>query len=151
MAAENNTPEGYVNEIRAGVRKEFIAQVDDLHRQLREARDQADAERICGQRATAEMTARMGEYRRGRWYDVGAVVASAVTGFTVGYTVQKHADLQVGGVPVMALAGVPGVVAGALINESVVTRSVFAVGGTMYMVGTATYALIHRPETGTHV
>jgi hypothetical protein len=40
------------------------------------------------------MTRRMAEYRRGRWYDVGAVVASAVTGFATGYQTQKHADLR---------------------------------------------------------
>ena len=39
--------------------------------------DKADAEKICSQKATEEMTRRMAEYRRGRWYDVGAVVTSA--------------------------------------------------------------------------
>jgi len=149
MAAEEqrDTPEAFINNIEAGVRKEFAAQVEDMRRQLREARDRAEAERICGQRATAEMTRRMAEYRRGRWYDIGAVVTSAVTGFTVGYQTQKFADLRLGGVPVTAVAGVPGVLAGALLDEHVVTRATFAVGGTMYMVGATTYALLH-PQNG---
>ena len=149
MAAEEqrDTPEAFINNIEAGVRKEFAAQVEDIRRQLREARDKAEAERICGQRATAEMTRRMAEYRRGRWYDIGAVVTSAVTGFAVGYQTQKFADLRLGGVPVTAVAGVPGILAGALLDEHVVTRATFAVGGTMYMVGATTYALIH-PQNG---
>jgi len=149
MAAEEqrDTPEAFINNIEAGVRKEFAAQVEDMRRQLREARDRAEAERICGQRATAEMTRRMAEYRRGRWYDIGAVVTSAVTGFAVGYQTQKFADLRLGGVPVTAVAGVPGILAGALLDEHVVTRATFAVGGTMYMVGATTYALIH-PQNG---
>jgi hypothetical protein len=83
MAAEDqrDTPESFIKGIEAGVEKKFTAQMEDLRRQVRDARDQASAERICGQKATAEMTARMGEYRRGRWYHVGAVVGSAVTGF----------------------------------------------------------------------
>ncbi len=149
MAAEDkqDTPEAFINHIEAGVRKEFAAQVEDIRRQLREARDKAEAERICGQNATAEMTRRMAEFRRGRWYDIGAVVTSAVTGFAVGYQTQKFADLRLGGVPVAAVAGVPGILAGALLDEHVVTRATFAVGGTMYMVGATTYALIH-PQNG---
>ena len=147
---QQSTPEAFINEIEAGVRKEFVAQVEDMRRQVREARDKAEAERICGQKATAEVTRRMAEYRRGRWYDVGAVVASAVTGFATGYQTQKHADLRLGGVPVTAVAGVPGVLAGVLLDESVVTRAVFAVGGTMYMVGATTYALIN-PQNGGQV
>jgi predicted membrane channel-forming protein YqfA (hemolysin III family) len=49
-------------------------------------------------------------------------------------------------VPAAAVAGVPGVVVGVLLDESVVTRSVFAVGGTMYVIGATTYALTH-PQT----
>jgi hypothetical protein len=145
---QQSTPEAFINEIEAGVRKEFVAQVEDMRRQVREARDKAETERICGQRANAEMTQRMAEYRRGHWYDVGAVVASAVTGFATGYQTQKHADLRLGGVPVTAVAGVPGILAGVLLDESVVTRAVFAVGGTMYMVGATTYALINPQDGG---
>jgi F0F1-type ATP synthase assembly protein I len=140
MADErSNTPESFINDIEAGVEKKFTAQLEDLRRQVRDARDQADAERICGQNATAEMTARMAEYRRGRWYDIGAVVGSAVVGFTVGYETQKFADWRPFGLPAAAVPG-------ALLDESVVTRSVFAVGGTMYMLGATTYVLTH-PQT----
>ncbi|MBL9102499.1 MAG: hypothetical protein JNL82_16175 [Myxococcales bacterium] len=143
---QSNTPESYINDIEAGVEKKFTAQLEDMRRQVRDARDKADAERICGQKATAEMTARMAEYRRGRWYDVGAVVGSAVVGFTVGYDAQKFADWRPFGFPAAAVAGVPGVAAGALLDESVVTRSVFAVGGAMYILGATTYVLTH-PQT----
>jgi predicted membrane channel-forming protein YqfA (hemolysin III family) len=51
-------------------------------------------------------------------------------------------------VPVTAVAGVPGILAGVLLDESVVTRAVFAVGGTMYMVGATTYALINPQDGG---
>jgi hypothetical protein len=53
---QQSTPEAFINDIEAGVRKEFVGQVEDMRRQVREARDKAEAERICGQKATAEMT-----------------------------------------------------------------------------------------------
>jgi hypothetical protein len=140
------TPGAFINDIEAGVRKDFSSRLEAARKQVREARDKADAEKICAQRATAEMTRRMAEYRRGRWYDVGAVVTSAATGFTAGYHTQKHADLRVAGAPVTAVAGLPGVLAGALLDESVVTRTMFAVGGTMFMVGATTFALIHPQD-----
>ena len=137
------SPGELLNDIEANVRKDFSSRLESARAQVREARDKADAEKICAQKATEEMTRRMAEYRRGRWYDVGAVVTSAATGFTAGYQTQKNADLRVGGAPVIAVAGLPGVLAGALLDESVVTRAVFAVGGTMFMVGATTYALIN--------
>ncbi|MBA3548581.1 MAG: hypothetical protein H0T76_19020 [Nannocystis sp.] len=143
------SPGKFVNDIEAGVRKDFSARLESARAQIREARDRADAEKICAQKASEEMTRRMAEYRRGRWYDVGAVVTSAASGFTAGYHTQKHADLRIGGAPVAAVAGVPGVLAGALLDESVVTRTVFAVGGTMFMVGATAYALIHPQGQGT--
>ena len=142
------SPGKFINDIEAGMRKEFTARIESVRAQVREARDRADAEKICSQKANEEMTRRMAEYRRGRWYDVGAVVTSAASGFTAGYHTQKHADLRIGGAPIAAVAGVPGVLAGALLDESVVTRSVFAVGGTMFMVGATAYALIHPQGQG---
>ncbi len=141
------SPGKFINDIEAGVRKQLTARIESVRAQVREARDRADAEKICAQKANEEMTRRMAEYRRGRLYDVAAVVTSAASGFTAGYHTQKHADLRIGGAPVAAVAGVPGVLAGALLDESVVTRSVFAVGGTMFMVGATAYALIH-PQGG---
>ena len=137
------SPGKLLNDIEASVRKDFSARLESARAQIREARDKADAEKICSQKANEEMTWRMAEYRRGRWYDVGAVVTSAASGFTAGFHTQKNADLRIGGAPVAAVAGVPGILAGALLDESVVTRAVFAVGGTMFMVGATTYALIH--------
>ena len=143
-----HTPGKLLNDIEASVRKDFSARLESARAQVREARDRADAEKICAQKANDEMTRRMAEYRRGRWYDVGAVVTSAASGFSAGYHTQKNADLRIGGAPVAAVAGVPGIIAGALLDESVVTRAVFAVGGTMFMVGATTYALIHPQGQG---
>lgn len=142
------SPGTEINDIEASVRKDFTSRLESARAQVREARDKADAEKICAQKANEEMTRRMAEYRRGRWYDVGAVVTSAASGFTAGYHTQKNADMRIGGAPVTAVAGVPGIVAGALLDESVVTRAVFAVGGTMFMVGATAYALIHPQEQG---
>ena len=142
------SPGKFINDIQAGMRKEFTARIETVRAQVREARDRADAEKICAQKANEEMTRRMAEYRRGRWYDVGAVVTSAASGFSAGYHTQKNADVRIGGAPVTAVAGVPGIIAGALLDESVVTRAVFAVGGTMFMVGATAYALIHPQEKG---
>jgi len=126
------SPGTEINDIEASVRKDFTSRLESARAQVREARDRADAEKICAQKANEEMTRRMAEYRRGRWYDVGAVVTSAASGFTAGYHTQKNADMRIGGAPVTAVAGVSGIVAGALLDESVVTRAVFAVGGTMF-------------------
>ena len=142
------SPGKLLNDIEANVRKDFSARLESARAQVREARDKADAEKICAQKANEEMTRRMAEYRRGRWYDVGAVVTSAASGFTAGYHTQKNADIRVGGAPVTAVAGVPGIIAGALLDESVVTRAVFAVGGTMFMVGATAYTLIHPQGQG---
>ena len=142
------SPGKLLNDIEANVRKDFSARLESARAQVREARDKADAEKICAQKANEEMTRRMAEYRRGRWYDVGAVVTSAASGFSAGYHTQKNADVRIGGAPVTAVAGVPGIIAGALLDESVVTRAVFAVGGTMFMVGATTYALIHPQGQG---
>ena len=149
QSQSGQSPEKFMNDIEAGVRKDFSARLETARKQVREARDRADAEKICAQKSTDEMTRRMAEYRRGRWYDVGAVVTSAATGFAAGYHTQKNADLRIGGAPVTVVAGVPGLLAGALLDESVVTRAVFAVGGTMFMVGATTYALINPQGQGT--
>ena len=143
QSQSGQTPGRFMNDIEAGVRTDFSSRLESARKQVREARDRADAEKICAQKSTEEMTRRMAEYRRGRWYDVGAVVTSAATGFTAGYHTQKNADLRSGGAPVTLVAGVPGLLAGALLDEGVVTRAVFAVGGTMFMVGATAYALIH--------
>jgi hypothetical protein len=149
QSQSGQSPEKFMNDIEAGVRKDFSARLETARKQVREARDRADAEKICAQKSTEEMTRRMAEYRRGRWYDVGAVVTSAASGFAAGYHTQKNADLRIGGAPVTVVAGVPGLLAGALLDESVVTRAVFAVGGTMFMVGATTYALINPQGQGT--
>lgn len=151
MAEEQSrpgTPGDFINDIEAGVRQDFSARLDSARKQVREARDKAAAERICAQKATEEMTRRMAEYRRGRWYDVSAVVTSAVSGFAAGYHTQKNADMRIAGAPVTAVAGLPGVLAGALLDESVVTRATFAVGGTMFMIGATTYVLVHPQAQG---
>jgi len=150
MAGEtkpSGTPGAFINDIEAGVRQDYASRLETARKEVREATDRADAERICAQQANAEMVSRMAEYRRGRWYDVGAVVAGAGVGFVTGYQLQKRADLRISGAPVMMIAGLPGIAAGALLDEHVVTRAVFAVGGTMYIVGALTYALVH-PQAG---
>ena len=147
-ARPSGTPGTFINDIEAGVRQDYTARLEAARKQVREATDRADAERICAKQANAEMVKQMADYRRGRWYDVGAVVAGAGIGFVTGYNLQRWGDLRINGAPVMMIAGVPGLVAGAALDEHVVTRAVFAVGGTMYMVGALTYALTH-PQNGT--
>ena len=45
MAAEDqrDTPEAFIRGVEAGVEKKFTAQMEDLRRQVRDARDQASA------------------------------------------------------------------------------------------------------------
>ena len=53
------------------------------------------------------------------------------------------ADLRPLGVPIMAVAGLPGVIAGTIVDEGIATRAYFVVGGTMFSVGATTYVLLN--------
>ena len=132
---------GVRDSIRQELEQEYGERLLAAREQIRQAQDYADAQHICASTEREQMTARMAEYRRGRWYHVGAVVTSACSGFVMGYLAQKNLDLRVRGVPAMAIAGLPGIVGGSLLDESVATRAALAVGGTMFSVGTVTYAL----------
>ncbi len=143
-----DSPGSFINGVAAGVRAdlddEYRTNLKSARAQMRAAQDQADAERICADRAT--MTARMAEYRRGNWLHVGSVITSAATGFTAGFVIQRGADVRAGPVPIVAVAGLPGVIASALADESIVTRAVLGVGGAMFSLGAVTYALLNpRP------
>ena len=143
-----DSPGSFINGVAAGVRAdlddEYRTQIQSARSQMRAAQDQADAERICADKAT--MTARMAEYRRGRWYHVGTVITSAAAGFTMGFVIQRGADVRAGPVPIVAVAGLPGVIASALADESIVTRAALGVGGAMCSLGAITYALLNpRP------
>lgn len=145
-----DTPGRFINNVAAGVRADleqgYAERLVQARRQMREDQDRADAERICASEAL--MTQRMAEYRRGRWYQLGAIAASAASGFTAGYLAQREADLRPLGVPLMAVAGIPGVAVGTAIDEGVATRATFVVGGTMFSVGATTWALLHPRDPG---
>ena len=140
-----DSPGRFINRVGDGVRadleQDFTRRLVELRQELREEQDRADADRICSD--TALRSQRMAEYRRGKWYEIGGIAASAVSGFTAGFLAQRQADLRPLGVPVMAVAGLPGVVAGAVIDEGVATRAYFVVGGTMFSVGATTYVILH--------
>ena len=150
MADEHQPVESasaFLIKLREGIRQDLNSEYAERFRQAREqirqAQDLADAQRICASQEQEQMAARMAEYRRGRWYHLGAVVASAASGLAAGYLAQKAVDLRVRGVPVAAVAGLPGVILGAQLDEGMAARASLAVGGTMFTVGTITYALFH--------
>jgi hypothetical protein len=140
-----DSPGRFINRIGEGVRSDLEESYTErlLHarQEMREEQDRADAERICSNEALKVQ--RMGEYRRGRWYQLGGIAASAVSGFTSGYFAQRQADLRPLGVPFMAITGLPGVIVGAVLDEAVATRAAFVVGGTMFSVGATTYTLLN--------
>ncbi len=140
-----DSPGRFINRVGDGISADleqtYTERLVDARRQMREEQDRADADRICSD--TALRTQRMAEYRRGKWYEIGGIAASAVSGFTAGFVAQRQADLRPMGVPVMAIAGLPGVIAGAVIDEGVATRAYFVVGGTMFSVGATTYVLLN--------
>ena len=137
-----DTPGKFINDVRDGVRqdleRDYVKRLADARAEVRRAQDQADAEYVCAVRE--EMGARMAEYRRGHWYDLGAIVTSGISGFVAGYIIQKKTDVRIKGAPVVALAGIPGIVAGTILDESMTARASLAVGGALFMVGTATAA-----------
>ena len=139
----------FMSGVRDSIRQELDQEYDErlfaASEQIRQARDYADGMRICASTEREQLTARMAEYRRGKWYHVGAVVTSACSGFVMGYLAQKNLDLRVRGVPAMAIAGLPGIIGGGMLDEGVATRAALAVGGTMFSVGTITYALCNPP------
>lgn len=148
-----STPGAFLNEVRAGVEQDleqrYAERLVSARAQIRREQDEADGARICAVRD--EMGARMAEYRRGRWYHLGAIITSAAAGFTAGFISQRNADLRVQGVPVLAVAGLPGIVLGARLDESMAARACLAVGGTMFAVGTVTHALLNPEPKGTPV
>ncbi len=160
MQDDNKTesPGAFLARIREGIYKDVRAELDEdykerlrrAHEDLRRAQDLADARKICADTEQGQMAARMAEYRRGRWYHLGAVVASACSGFAVGYLAQKNLDLRLRGMPVMAVGGFPGVAFGAALDESMAARASLAVGGAMFTVGTIAYAKLNPlpPEEG---
>ena len=146
-----DSPGRFINRVGDGVRTEleqsYAQRLVEARQQMREEQDRADADRICSD--TALRTQRMAEYRRGHWYEIGGIAASAVSGFTAGFLAQRQADLRPMGVPVMAIGGLPGLVAGATLDEGIATRAYFVVGGTMFSVGATTYVLLNpRPKDG---
>lgn len=118
----------------------YIEQLERAKDDARRATDEAAAQRICSATDTAEMGQRMAVYRRGSLLQLGAVVVSAASGVALGYAFQKSVDLRVKGVPAAAALGVPGVVFGARLDESMAARAALAVGGAMFSVGTMIYA-----------
>lgn len=166
MAEEQQKPQSaasFISEIHRSVRqeldREYEQRLKSAHEQVIKAQDIADAQRICSARTEEEMAARMAEYRRGRWYHLGAIVASATTGLAMGYAAQRAVDLRVLGMPAMAIGGVPGVAGGVLLNEDSVAgvldhrnllamRASLAAGGTMFSIGTFLYARTHPLPEG---
>lgn len=142
--------EGIRKDVRAEVEKDYRDRLWEAHQNLRRAQDLADSQRICASQEQEQMAARMAEYRRGKWYHLGAVVASACSGFAAGYLAQKTIDLRLRGVPVMSVAGLPGLGFGAVLDESMAARASLAVGGAMFTIGTITYAVAHPlpPDAG---
>lgn len=140
-----DTPGRFINKVAAGVRSDleqgYMERLVQARKEMREEQDLADARFIC-ERDDA-MAQRMAEYRRGRWFHLGGIAASAASGFSAGFLAQRQADFRPGGVPLMAVAGLPGVVTGAALDEDMATRAFFVVGGTMFSVGATTYALLN--------
>jgi hypothetical protein len=147
-----DSPGRFINRIGEGVRadleKSFTQRVVEMREEMRAEQDRAEAEWICSNESLR--TQRMAEYRRGTWFELGGLAASAATGFASGFLAQRQADLRPMGVPAMAVVGLPGVVVGTMLDESVATRAYFVVGGTMFSVGATTYALLNpRPPRET--
>lgn len=136
------------DEIRSEMNAEFEEKEQNYTNRLaaaredaRKAADEAAGQRICSARDREEMGQRMAEYRRGSLLQLGAVVVSAASGVALGYAFQKNVDVRLKGVPVGAVLGVPGVVFGTRLDESMAARASLAVGGAMFTVGTVLYAL----------
>lgn len=136
------------DEIRSEMNAEFQEKEQNYATRLaaakedaRKAADEAAGQRICSARDREEMGQRMAVYRRGSLLQLGAVVVSAASGVALGYAFQKNVDVRLKGVPAGAVLGVPGVVFGARLDESMAARASLAVGGAMFTVGTVLYAL----------
>lgn len=144
MADESKaeSPGEFINSMRGAVREDLEQQYHERFAagwaQARRQQDEADARRICAVRE--EEGRRLAEYRRGKWYDLGMIIAGGVTGLTAGWYAQKNFDVRFHGVPVAALAGVPGLVLGIKFDEDMATRATLAVGGAMFSVGTVMWA-----------
>lgn len=142
MADErHDTPEAFIQGMREAIREElepdYARRLLNARQVVRRAQDQADADVICRDRERS--AERMAEYRRGRWYHLGAIVASGCVGFVGGFLAQKNFDFRFRGAPVAGIGGVPGMALGTVLDESMAARACLAVGGAMFSVGAATY------------
>lgn len=159
MPNERDSASAFINRTHDEIRSEMTAEFKEREQSFfsrlataqedarkaaedaRKAADEAAGQRICSARDREEMGQRMAEYRRGSLLQLGAVVVSAASGVALGYAFQKNVDVRLKGVPVGAVLGVPGVVFGTRLDESMAARASLAVGGAMFTVGTVLYAL----------
>jgi hypothetical protein len=137
------SPGAFMNGLEQGFAQSYGDRLRGARKGARADQDASEVERICSARTLEERMQRMAEFRRGRWYQLGAICTSAVAGVGLGMVAQGVADVRVAGVPVMGVLGLGGIAAGAAIDESLTTRAFFAVGGTMFTIGTIAYAYMH--------
>jgi len=153
MAATNRA-ETMLDELQRATRAELEQEYKQTYEErlisaraeARKAQDEADHARICSAKDRQEGGRLIAEYRRGKWYDLGFIAGSAVTGLVAGYNFQRMVDVRAKGVPAGALLGVPGVGFGIALDENVAARAVLFVGGTMFAAGTFVYTHCH-PES----
>jgi hypothetical protein len=69
-----DSPGRFINRVGDGIRSEleqtYAQRLVEARQQMREEQDRAEADRICAD--VSLRTQRMAEYRRGRWYQLGA-------------------------------------------------------------------------------
>jgi hypothetical protein len=157
MANERDSATALISRTRDEIRSEmttefeqrektYFEQLASAKEDARKAADEAASQRICSARDGEEMGRRMAVYRRGSLLQLGAVVVSAASGVALGYAFQKNVDLRVKGVPAAAALGLPGVVFGARLDESMAARAALAVGGAMFSVGAVIYTFCDSKE-----
>lgn len=160
MATATDRAETMLDELQRATRAELERQYEERGKadkltyedrlrsakaEARKAEDEAEHARICSAKDRVEGGRLIAEYRRGKWYDLGFIAGSAVTGLVAGYNFQRMVDARLFGLPVGALAGAPGIGFGIALDENVAARAVLFVGGTMFAAGTFVYTHCH-PE-----
>ncbi len=146
MAKANGGGTDVLAEVEERYKKSYTGRLKAARDKQREAEVALDAEKVRAADTQEEAARQIAEIKRGNAINLLEVCGSGAIGAGLGVLAQREFDVRFMGVPLTGLVGLAGIGLGLYLKEDFGVRAVFAVGGTMYTVGTVVYALL-RPHT----
>ena len=141
--------EGFLESVEEKFKQSYAGRLKKARDEQRKAEIARDAEVLRASQSIEEAEKQIAALKRGSAVNVLEVCGSAAMGLALGITAQKMIDVRVKGVPVNGVVGLAGLGAGLALDEDISVRTVFAVGGTMFMAGSMVYAYLTPPPPET--